>query len=82
MVAGHATAHMREDQLKPEDRGTGSLAVMLNKLAGCPVLYTTYLSPSDPNYYDDNEFKRTLSHMIKQYAPAGSPATGGAAPPS
>ena len=69
VVAGHATAHMREGQQKPEDRGTGSLAVMLNKLAGCPVIYTTYQSPSDPNYYDDNEFKETLSQMIKQYSP-------------
>ena len=60
---------MREGQQKPEDRGTGSLAVMLNRLAGCPVIYTTAQSPSDPNYYDDNAFKRTLSHMIKQYAP-------------
>ena len=70
VVAGHATAHMREGQQKLEDRGTGSLAVMLNKLAGCPVIYTTYQSPSDPNYYDDNDFKRTLSQMIKQYSPA------------
>ena len=69
VVAGHATAHMRQGQQKPEDRGTGALAVMLNRLAGCPVIYTTFQSPSDPNYYDDNDFKRTLSHMIKQYAP-------------
>lgn len=69
VVAGHATAHMREGQRKPEDRGTGSLAIMLNKLAGSPVIYTTYQSPSDPNYYDNNEFKGTLSQMVKQYSP-------------
>ncbi len=60
---------MREGQLKPEDRGTGALAVMLNKLAGCPVIYTTHQSPSDPNYYDGNAFKRTLAQMIELYAP-------------
>ncbi len=69
VVAGHATAHMREGRLKPEDRGTGSLAVMLNKLAGCPVIYTTFQSPSDPNYYDDNDFKKTLSELINEYRP-------------
>lgn len=69
VVGGHATAHMREGQPKPEDRGTGSLAVMLNKLAGSPVMYTTYQSPSDPNYYDDNAFKRALSEMLKEYSP-------------
>lgn len=70
VVAGHATAHMREGQRKPEDAGTGSLAVMLNRLARSPAIYTIYQSPSDPNYYDDNDFKRALSQMLKQYEPA------------
>lgn len=42
---------------------------MLNKLAGCPVIYTTYQSPSDPNYYDDNDFKHAVSEMLKKYKP-------------
>ena len=69
VVAGHATAHMREGRLKPEDAGTGSLAVMLNRLARSPAIYTTHQSPSDPNYYDDNDFKHALSQMLKQYEP-------------
>lgn len=69
VVAGHATAQIREGKRKPADRGTGSLALMLNKLAGTPVIYTTYQSPSDPNYYDDNAFKEAVSTLLREVKP-------------
>ena len=69
VTAPHATAQTRNGETKQADGGTGSLAFMLNKLAGCPVIYTTYKSPSDPNYYDDNDFKVAVSRMLKQYKP-------------
>lgn len=69
VVAGHATAHTREGTRKEADAGTGSLAVMLNRLVDCPVIYTTYRSPSDPNYYDDNAFKQQLKQMIDEHKP-------------
>lgn len=69
VVAGHATSQIREGQRKPADGGTGSLAVMLNRLAKVPVIYTNYQSPSDPNFYDYNEFKTSLSQLILQYKP-------------
>jgi hypothetical protein len=69
VVAGHATAHVREGKPKEVDGGTGSLAVMINRLAGCPAIHTTYLSPSDPNYYDDNAFKAELARMIERHRP-------------
>jgi hypothetical protein len=69
VTAPHATAQTREGETKSADGGTGSLAVMLNALAGTPVLYTTRLSPSDPNYYDDNEFKRTLGRLLDEHRP-------------
>ncbi len=69
VTAPHATAQTREGEIKSADGGTGSLAVMLNALAGTPAIYTTRLSPSDPNYYDDNEFKRTLARLLDERRP-------------
>src|SRR5688500_6238601 len=67
IVAGHATSHMREGKSKEADGGTGSLALMINRLAGCPTIYATYQSASDPNYYDDNAFKAELKSLIERH---------------
>ncbi len=69
VIAGHATAQIREGKIKQADGGTGSLAIELNKLTNVPILYTTYLSPSDPNYDDNNEFKDTLAKILKELKP-------------
>ena len=69
IIAGHATAQMRDGKIKQSDAGTGSIAIELNKLLNVPVLFTTYLSPSDPNYYDNNEFKDTLSKIADKIKP-------------
>jgi hypothetical protein len=69
VVAGHATAHTREGSLKPADGGTGSLAMILNRLARTTAIHTTYASPSDPNYYDDNDFKRMVKLLVEERHP-------------
>lgn len=69
IVAPHATAQVREGKRKPADRGTGSLALMLNRLAGTPVIVTTYESPSDPGFYDDNAFKDAVSSLLRELKP-------------
>ncbi len=69
ITAGHATAHMREGNIKRADGGTGSLAMELNNLRDVPVFFTKYQSPSDPNYYDDNAFKDSLAILIEQLKP-------------
>ena len=68
-VAGHATAQKREGKTKPADGGTGSLAVELNKLLNVPVLYTVFLSESDPNFEDNNAFKDSLAKIISKLKP-------------
>ena len=70
ITAGHATAQTREGVRKFADGGTGSLAMMLNSLANAPTIHTTYMSPSDPNFYDDNEFKKEVERLIKELQPA------------
>ena len=69
LLAPHATAQTRQGKIKVADRGTGSLAVELNKLCDVHVLYTTYLSPSDPNYYDNNAFKDSLAQLLLRLKP-------------
>lgn len=63
-VAGHATAQTRLGEIKYADGGTGSLILELHALRDVPILYTTYLSPSDPNYYDNNTFKDSLDKLL------------------
>ena len=69
VVAGHAAATTREGKLKPADSGTGSLADALHRMADVTVVASTAMSPSDSNYYDDNEFKRELARLLdtRQY---------------
>lgn len=67
--APHATAQTREGKTKFADAGTGALAVMLNALAKTPTIYTSKMSPSDPNFYDDNTYKEKLKEMIGQRRP-------------
>jgi hypothetical protein len=69
MSAPHATAQMREGKSKFADAGTGALAIMLNRLAKTTVIYTTRQSPSDPNFYDDNDYKKTLASLVDKEHP-------------
>lgn len=70
LVAGHATAQTREGEKKVADGGTGSLAWLLSQLTGSAALATTFMSPSDPNYADDNTFKRELERLLAETHPA------------
>jgi hypothetical protein len=45
------------------------LAVALHAICDVTVVYTTYRSPSDPNFYDDNEFKVSLGELIRETKP-------------
>jgi hypothetical protein len=70
VTAAHVTRPFREGAYRFEDGGgTGALARSLNRLTGASILYTVDASPSDPNYYDDNEFKQTLDRLIGQKHP-------------
>lgn len=70
ITAPHATAHTRQGRLKGTDLGTGALAVVLNALAETPALFTTWASPSDPNFYDDNAYKDALAGLVKRRQPS------------
>jgi len=70
ITAPHATKPFREGKYRFSDGGgSGALAEMLNKLTGATVIVTTYPSPSDPNYYDDNTFKAEIKKQIARHKP-------------
>ncbi|MNJ32550.1 hypothetical protein D3C77_272170 [compost metagenome] len=71
ITAPHATEPFRAGKYRFSDgAGTAALADMLNKLSCATVIYTQYRTPSDPNYYDDNEFKNKLAELINTHKPA------------
>ena len=68
--APHATAPLREGKRRFTDGpGTAALAQSLHALCGSTVIYTTREGPSDPNYYDDNDYKRELARLIAEQSP-------------
>ncbi len=69
ILAPHTTSQTREGKRKAADAGTGSLIEALNMLRDVPVFYTIYMSPSDPNYYDNNEYKDSLSEVLSAVKP-------------
>ncbi len=70
VTAPHATSPVRKGALRFSDGGgTGALAILLHKLAGVTVIHTTYVSPSDPNFYDDSAFKTALGEIIERKDP-------------
>ncbi len=70
VTAPHATSPFREGQYRFSDGGgTAALAAMLHQLAGATAIYTTRASPADPNYDDDNAFKRKLAVLIADKRP-------------
>jgi hypothetical protein len=70
ITAPHVTRPFREGSYRFADGGgTGALARALHRLTGATTIYTVAASPSDPNYYDDNDFKRALARLIEQKRP-------------
>ncbi|ATM87287.1 hypothetical protein ACSMDF_16510 [Yersinia enterocolitica] len=68
--APHATQPFRDGKYRFSDGGgTAALAIMLGKLTNSTVIFTTKASPSDPNYYDDNDYKVQLAELIKTQKP-------------
>ena len=66
MTAPHATNHIRMKKFKVFERYTGALSVLLHSLTGSASLYTNSVSISDPNYYDDCDFKEKLGVICKE----------------
>ncbi|MCI5221240.1 MAG: ketol-acid reductoisomerase [Candidatus Electrothrix sp. AR4] len=70
LSAPHSTRPLREGKRRFSDGGgTAALALALGELINATVIYTTYEGPSDPNYYDDNAYKKELARLIDEKKP-------------
>lgn len=70
ITAPHATKPYREGDFRFSDgAGTAALAKLLNALTCATVIYTQYRSPSDPNFYDNNDFKAEIAKVIENQKP-------------
>jgi hypothetical protein len=71
VTAPHATRPFRDGEYRFADgAGTAALANALHSICGVNIIYTTFDSPSDPNFYDDNQFKVALAALIAELRPA------------
>lgn len=67
LSAPHATQVFRENAWRFADGGgTAALAIQLHELNRVSVIHTVFRAPSDPNYYDDNDYKKTLGTLLQQ----------------
>ncbi|MCH9674056.1 MAG: hypothetical protein K0U93_21640 [Gammaproteobacteria bacterium] len=69
VTAPHAMAAIRHGEMRPADPGSGWLAMSLQRMLDVHTVVTNRMSPSDPNFYDDNPFKQTVAEIIQRNSP-------------
>lgn len=70
ITAPHSVRPFRNGKYRFSDGGaTAAYAIALAELVGAHVIYANYENGTDPNYQDDNEFKRELASMIERVNP-------------
>ena len=70
ITAPHSVRPFRNGKYRFSDGGaTAAYAIALAELVGAHVIYANYENGTDPNYQDDNEFKRELAGLIEQVNP-------------
>ena len=62
----HSTAHTRMGKLKRHEFYTAALGAVLHLVLGCHCLYANREQETDPNYYDDCDFKITLGKILSE----------------
>lgn len=65
VVAPHATAFWREGEFQEADAFTGTMAHLLNRLAACHSLLTSYCCVADPLWYLETPFCRAFADIVK-----------------
>jgi len=66
VTAPHSTAHTRMGKLKRHEFYTAALGAAAHMVLGCHFLYANREQETDPNYYDDCDFKTTLGKILSK----------------
>ncbi len=62
----HSTAHVRMGKLKRHEFYTAALGAVAHLVLGCHCLYANREQGTDPNYYDDCDFKTALGKILSE----------------
>ncbi len=64
ITAPHSTTHRRKGKLKRFETFTAAIVTILHAKTKAHVLYSNSFQETDPNYYDDNSFKKEIEKII------------------
>lgn len=62
----HSTAHTRMGKLKRHEFYTAALGTIAHSALGCHCLYACREQETDPNYYDDCDFKTVVGEILSE----------------
>lgn len=66
--APHSVKMLREGEEKGADKLTGAIALLLQEMTGCHLIYSTRYSESDPNYaVENNGYQAALADYVKSH---------------
>jgi len=68
LSAPHGTVHTRQDKPKQEDEYTSGFAQLVAEITDAHVIFTRYRSQTDPNWYSDTPYKKTLREVVEREA--------------
>lgn len=67
LSAPHGTAHRRNGRVKAEEGFTSALARLVATETGAHVLYTQFMTYSDPNYETEAPYKTALRQIVRRH---------------
>ncbi|MBR0339391.1 MAG: hypothetical protein IIX40_04255, partial [Alistipes sp.] len=66
--APHSVKMRRDGTVKGPDKLTGAIALLLQEMTGCHLIYSTRFSESDPNYaIENNAYQAALADYVKSH---------------
>ena len=66
--APHSVKMRRDGTVKGPDKLTGAIALLLQEMTGCHLIYSTRFSESDPNYAtENNAYQAALADYVKSH---------------
>jgi hypothetical protein len=68
LSAPHGTVHTRLDKPKQEDEYTSGFAQLVAEMTDAHVIFARYRSQTDPNWYSDTPYKKTLREIVEREA--------------